>query len=112
MFLSVIYVKETMSNDLAEFPLDDYILEAILDSFKGSFEVDEEGNHTLVGGDFTFHGLLNLLSGYDESKLIPYEDEMFHTYDDTFIYPDNIYSERDVIIALIEEVRRLREQRP
>lgn len=98
-------------NTLPEFPVDDYILDIILDSFKSGWICDEEGNHTLPEGEFSFYQVLNLLSGYDESLSVQYEDEDFHTHDDIMDYPGEIYGANDVIIALINEIKRLRNER-
>lgn len=91
----------TMSDKLSDFPVDDITLDAILHSLNGAFTVDEEGNHTLVGADYTLSDLLDFLSGYDKSKLIQEGPNIY-------LYPDPVYTEHCVIRALIEEIKRLR----
>lgn len=109
---------------MIEIPLDDDGLQRIEDAMAGAWAFDDDGNRYLKGGDYTLTQLLDWYSGYDPSKLIPYDT------DDTevpkglvdsiqefipgvseakiFKYPDPIYSEHDLIRALVKEVRRLR----
>ena len=99
---------------LGEFPVDDITLDLILHSLDGVYEVDEEGNHQLVGADMTLNQLLDFLSGYDESKLIHegmMPDPMGWGIEvEMTSYPDPIYHEHDVIRALIHEIQRLRDE--
>jgi len=87
---------------MSDFPVDEQALTLLKEALNTAYEVDEDGNHTLVGGDFSLYQLLELYSGYDPSKL---ETE----YGDAIaVYPDPMYSLRDVIEALVDEVLRLR----
>lgn len=76
------------------FPVDDTTLDAI--------------DRALQDSDYTLSDLLNFLSGYNPDQLELLEgtgwlDAPIYTY------PEALYSEHDVIKALIAEVRRLRE---
>jgi len=85
---------------MSDFPVDEQALTFLKEALGTAYEVDEDGNHTLVGGDFSLYRLLEFYSGYDPSKL-----ETEHGID---IYPESLYSLRDVIEALVDEVLRLR----
>lgn len=87
---------------LPDFPVDDGTLNLLEDSLNGSFTVDADGTHHLVGADFTVSDLLDFLSGYDEAKLETGENGWEE-------YPDPLYHINDVVRALIAEVRRLRD---
>lgn len=94
--------------DLLPFPVDDFMLDQIEHALAGGYECDSEGQHVLVGADFTLTQLLDFLSGYDAAKLVP-DTNQYDTPDPTTdVYPDPLYTPRDVILALIAEVRRLR----
>jgi len=95
-----------METELPEFPVDDTTLDFLEHAMQGSYIVDEEGNHTLVGADFSLSQLYNFLSDYDESKSVHvgYSKDGTPMYD----YPGAVYTPYDVIRALIAEVRRLR----
>lgn len=87
---------------MSKFPVDEQALRLLKEALNTSYEVDEDGNHALVGGDFSLYQLLEFYSGYDPSKL---ETE----YGDAILfYPDPMYSLRDVVEALVDEVLRLR----
>lgn len=59
-------------------------------------------------GQTSLGNLLDLLSGFDASKLRPVMDGAGRPVPDVEEYPDPLYSEHDLIRALIAEVRRLR----
>jgi hypothetical protein len=86
---------------MSNFPVDEQALKLLKEALNTAYEVDEEGNHTLVGGDFSLYQLLEFYSGYDPKKLEQINDAIA-------IYPDPVYSLRDVIEALVDEVLRLR----
>lgn len=107
---------------LPPFPVDEATLSNIKHALGGSYTVDEDGTHHLVGSEFTLSQLLDFLSGYDESKLIVldpgYEVPENASFGEKVAgasiteYPDPIYHYFDVIRALIEEVERLRALHP
>jgi hypothetical protein len=70
-----------------------------------AFPVDDDGNHTLVGGDFTLSKLLDFMSGSDPDRahLIGYAGDV-----PIMEAWDQHYSVNDVIRALVAEVRSLR----
>lgn len=86
-------------------PVDDRALDLYEEALKAGYTVDEDGTHHLVGADFSLPHLLDFFSGYDSTKsvLIGY-DGGTPIYEHT----EPIFSERDLIRALIVEVRRLR----
>lgn len=93
------------NNKLPRFPTDDLTLNHLEHAMLGYYTVDSDGTHHLVGADFTVSQFLEFLSGYDENKAV------FDKYIGAvpcFIYPDQIYSEYDVLEALIAEIRWLR----
>ena len=87
---------------LPEFPVSDDVLDSIEHALQGAYEVTPEGEHRLVGADFSLSQLLEFYSGYSPEKLQPTDDPQ------VFVYPEPVYTERDVIRSLIKEVRRLR----
>lgn len=89
-------------DQLGPFPVDDFTLDALEHSLNGVMEVDEEGNHHVVGADYSFWQFINFMSGYDESRLTPTEDPEVN------IYNGQVYFPTDIIRSLIHEVRRLR----
>ena len=91
------------------FPVDDITLDAIEHALGGSYTVDEDGTHHLVGSDYTLSTLLDFLSGYDASKLELMDGENEWDAIPVYSYPEALYHHTDVIRALIAEVRRLRE---
>lgn len=93
---------------LPPFPTDETTLDLILESFQGAYAVDLDGTHHWTGSDFSFHRLLDFYAGYDPNKLVPFEGEDMHTRDDILEYKGDLYGERDVVKALIAEIRRLR----
>lgn len=91
---------------LPEFPVDNDMLDRIEHALGGSYEVDEDGTHRLIGADYTLTQLLDFMAGYDETLLIPLEGHEGSM--EWYQYPFPLYHEHDVIRALISEVRRLR----
>ena len=83
---------------LPPFPIDDEVLNLLEDSMKAVYEVDADGTHHVVGADFTVNQLLDFYSGYDPDAVVNEE------------YYGPLYHIHDVVKALIEEVRRLRNE--
>lgn len=82
------------------FPTDETTLSMLEVAMESYFTCDEEGNHELHG-EFQMATLLEFLSG--PSKYSNIED------DERFAFRhEPMYSEHDVIQALIDEIRRLR----
>lgn len=92
-------------------PLDDAALDAIDHALAGAYTTTEDGTtdgtHELVGAEYTLTQLLDFWSGID-----PADDGVLvgYTNDGTPIFeiPGVCLSERDLIAALVAEVRRLR----
>lgn len=81
------------------------LLESALDyHFSGS---DEDGNPIGVG-EFSLYQLLDFWSGYDPSKEEVIDDGGGHGYTTVVYRGGPVLSSKDVIQALIEEIRRLR----
>ena len=104
-----------MSETLPPFPLDDDVLDRLLEALGTCYgPMREDGTHELVGGEFTLSQLLDFYSGYDRSKEVDLgvgPDPLGFGQDVQWTeYPDPVYSERDVMGALIHEVRRLRQE--
>lgn len=93
---------------LPDFPIDESALSNIEHALGGAYEVDEEGNHTLVGADFTLHQLLDFYSGYDERLEEPVDEWQEYREVPIMTYPEPVYHVNDVVRALIKEIRRLR----
>lgn len=92
-------------------PLDDAALDAIEHALPGCFEVDDDGTHRLVGADYTLDQLLQFWSGIDpneEGTLVGYVDSPLMGNVPMYEMPGVYLTERDVIAALIAEVRSLR----
>ena len=87
---------------LPEFPVSDDVLDSIEHALGGSYEFTSDDQPKLVGADFSLSQLLEFYSGYSPEKLQPTDDPQ------VFVYPEPVYTERDVIRSLIKEVRRLR----
>jgi hypothetical protein len=94
---------------LPPFPVDDVTLAVLEHALGGSYTVGEDGQPRLQGADCSVSRLLEMLSGYDESKLVPALNEYDTPIPDTFEYPDPVYHINDVVRALIAEVQRLRD---
>lgn len=87
---------------LSTFPIDDVTLSAIEHAMGGSFTVDSDGTHRLVGADYSMSDLFNFLSGYDPDAVVMISEEVAE------YVGGPIYNRDDIIRALIAEVRRLR----
>lgn len=84
-------------------PVDDGALNLLEDAVNFYWvHVDEEGNH-FGSGEFDLHGLLQFWSGYDPEKEFP-EGE------GTIYLGGPLLTSKDVILALITEIRRLRNE--
>ena len=87
--------------DTLHVPVDEASLALIEDALNAGFECDEEGNHALVGAEFSINQLLMFWSGYDNSRLIQIDERWSE-------YPDPVLTRDDIIRALINEIRRIR----
>lgn len=100
-----------MTDQLPDFPLSDFVLDQLEHALNTSYGEDEE----LVGGEFTLDQLLDFYSGFDESKMYLVEERadipsLGLEGVEVWGYDGKTYSERDVIRALINEVRALRKR--
>lgn len=82
------------------FPIDDITLDAVEHALGGWLRCTDPDNPELVGADYSLHQLFDFLSGHNEE--LDYEE------DEYTIRTQQIYSEKDLILALIAEIRRLR----
>lgn len=87
---------------LSEFPVDDFTLDQLEHALNTCIGDDGEP----VGGEFTLSRFLEFMSGYDPERktLLGYTDDGIPIYE----HWDAQYTERCVIRALINEVRKLR----
>ena len=86
---------------MPEIPLDDSALSAIEHALGASLTDD----HELVGADYSLHTLLDFWAGHDgDGTLVGYHDGI-PIYDCT---DSPSFSERDLVRALVAEVRSLR----
>lgn len=94
-----------MTDTLPPFPVTDDVLDQVEHALAAVYEVDDEGTHTVVGADFTLSKLLDFYSGVDES-----DGQVIGDVHGIPIieHEKPVYSEHDVIAALITEIRRLR----
>lgn len=90
------------------FPVDPLALSMLKIALDGRYVINDNGEHELVGSDFTVHKVLEFYSGYDETKLVA---EAWDDFGEPigYTYPDPVFSLHDVIRALIDEVERLRD---
>lgn len=105
-----------MSTGLPPFPVDSDMLDRIEYAMQAAYDVDESGEHRLVGADYSLTQLLKFLSGHDSSRdvIVDGPDEvdralginMIEIWDCTA--GGSFYTRDCVIRALIAEVRRLR----
>jgi hypothetical protein len=97
---------ETVDNTLPSFPVDEATLAAVEHALQGSWTVDKDGNHTLVGAEFTLQRVLDLAAGINRND----DFEHLHPVSDRVYVDDRVqYTPNDIISALITETRRLRE---
>lgn len=106
-----------MTDTLPPFPLNDDVLDRLTEALNTCYGAQrEDGTHELVGGDFTLSQLLDFYSGYDRTKEVDLGmglDPMGFGQEVQWTeYPEPVYSDRDVMRALIDEVRRLRQETP
>jgi hypothetical protein len=91
------------------FPVDDFTLDQVEHALGARLAVDSDGTHSVVGADFSLSKLLEFLSGYDPTKVVPMLDEDGYEIPDRVEYTGPpVYTRDCVIRALIAEVRRLR----
>ena len=101
-----LFVCERDSVTLGPFPIDDITLNALEHAMGGALTV-VDGEPELVGAEYSVNDLLDFLSGYDPSLLIPDEDNDVYSIP-VFVYDGPIYHITDVVRSLINEVRSLR----
>jgi hypothetical protein len=96
---------------LPDFPVDDDILDRLEHALGTCWTFDDGGGKVHAGGDYTMAELLDFLSGYDPTLAIPLGPAPgpFGGDVEWAEYPFPVYSEHDVLRALIGEIRRLRE---
>lgn len=100
-----------MIDHLPPFPVDDVTLLALEHALDACHTFNEEGEPVNIGSDYSLDQLLDLLSGYDPSKVVPVMDDDGYEIPDTVEYVGGpLYHPHDVIRALIAEVRRLRDE--
>lgn len=97
---------------LPPFPVDDETLNVIYDSMDRVVTgFDENGSPIREGSPFTLDDVLNMLSGYDESLTVQALNEYDQPIPDIYEYTGpGIYHQHDLIRALIDEIRRLRNE--
>jgi len=85
-------------------PVDDGALNLLVEALDFHWvSVDPDGTHH-GSGEFSLHDLLLFWSGYDPAK-----EELIEGYDNMYEYTGGpVLTHKDVILALIDEVRRLR----
>lgn len=88
------------------FPVDDFSLELLNESL--DFYLTYQGGELMGVGDFSLNQLLNFWSGYDIKDSIREDDDIDGI--ECYTHTKPIYSEHDVIRALILEIQRLRRQ--
>lgn len=82
-------------------PVDDTSLRLLREAIGGTWDVNEAGEHTLVGAEFSLPQLLKFWSGYDPAK-----ERVLETHTE---YDEPVFHYTDVIVALIDEIDRLRQ---
>lgn len=95
---------------LPDFPTDDDMLDRLDHALGTCWTYNDDGERVHHGGDYTLTELLDFLSGYDEALAVPLESAPgpFGGDVEWTEYPFPVYSERDVMRALVAEIRRLR----
>lgn len=106
-----------MSENLPPFPVDDMTLDAVEHSLgavltydrpEGNVDFSDEGPW-VIGADYQLHKLLDFYSGtMDDEGVVLLPKEEWIDNAPTTLDERQHYTERDVIRALINEVRRLR----
>lgn len=92
-----------IDDTLPPIPVDEAGLAILRDAVNSAWLVDEDGNHYMEDGQFSLSRYLEFLSGYDKSMLVEADD-----CPNLMVYPHPVYTSNDVILALIEEIERLR----
>lgn len=87
---------------VSQFPVNDEILELLLHSLNGAYDVTEDGEWVLTGAEFSLNDLLEMLSGYQPEEVKHLEDNVVEYVGGTLFHQD------DVIRSLVHEVKRLR----
>lgn len=93
---------------LPPFPVDDATLDLIESALASSFVGWAEDGPLREPGQFGLDRVLEFLSGYDPTLCVPLLNEYDTELPDAVEYTGTLYSEADVMRALIGEVRRLR----
>lgn len=101
---------------LPPFPTDDFTLTQLEHALNTSIDIDDSGQRTTVGGDFTLPTFLDFMSGHDPKRATlvgytsgvlwngqPDPDGQIPIYEGW----DEHYSEHDVMRALISRIREL-----
>jgi hypothetical protein len=86
-------------------PLDDAALDSIEHALGAVYTIDEGGEHQIQGADYNLSQLLDFWSGFDHTKGVHdgYIGEI-----PVYVFDTPSLTEKDVIRALVAEVRRLR----
>lgn len=94
-----------MPPDLGPVPLDDDALTAIEHALTATYTHDDEGQPQITDADYNLPQLLDFWSGHDRV-----DDVLVDEWAGTKVYERTkpSYSERDLLRALVAEVRRLR----
>lgn len=93
-----------MSGEL-EVPLDDAALDSIEHALNAVYTVDDQGEHQIHGAEYNLSQLLDFWSGFDHA------DGVLDSYIGdvpVYVHEKPTLTEKDVIRALVAEVRRLR----
>jgi hypothetical protein len=94
-----------MADKLPPIPIDDAALDSIEHALAAVYTVDDEGEHHIHGAEYNLPQLLDFWSGFnhDAGVLTGYAGDVpIYTFDQA------TYTERDLIRALVTEVRHLR----
>lgn len=108
-------MSDSAGNDVPEwlpdFPTDNAMLDRIEHALGTCWTYNDDGERVHHGGDYTLSELLDFMSGYDSSLAIPLGTRPGLFGDDVewSEYPFPVYTEHDVLRALLVEVRRLRQ---
>jgi hypothetical protein len=96
---------------LAPFPVDPETLNVVYDSMDRTvIGFTDSGEPIREGSPYTLDDVLNMLSGYDPALSVQSMNEYDQPIPDMYEYTGpGIYHQHDLIRALIDEIRRLRE---
>lgn len=101
----------SLPQTLPPFPVDDETLNVVYDSMNRVVaHVTDSGEHVYTddSAPFSLAQVLDMLSGYDETKVVQAVNEYDQPIPDIYEYPGAVYHPHDLIRALIDEIRRLR----